>query len=356
MNSSPSIPEFFTSLSQGLLPWVVFREPGESSVTVLQQTSGDIILNPDPTIPGFVFTPFQTKHPSLIIPFSKAKKQTWSVENFVGAKRSSATYSWNEKEFPTAKTEHLARVQTALSALGKGMLRKVVMSRKVRLQAPNMNIWKSFSNMLHSYPNAMVYVWWHPTSGLWMGATPETLIKTMDRSFSTMSLAATRPYTGTYVADWQEKDYEEQEVVTKTIEQALTDLQIPWKSGVRQTVRAGNLLHLQTLISGELPENVSLQDLMRELHPTPAIGGAPKEQALAFIAENEGYDRRYYTGLLGIYNPDHQSSVYVNLRCMEIVDNELHLYVGGGINSLSNPEQEWEETCHKAATLLQILR
>lgn len=355
MNASPLFPECITSLSLEGLPWVVYREPGESAVNVLCQISGALVVNPEPTIPGFIFTPFHRKHPNLLIPFSVAENQTLSVDAFGTDRTASQPDSWTEKDFNAAKKAHLERVNIALSALEGGLLHKVVMSRKARVQVPDLDIWKSFSRMLHAYPNAMVYVWWHPESGLWMGATPETLIKTRDRSFSTMSLAATRPYTGSITTDWQEKDYKEQEIVTKTIEKALTDLQIPWKSGPLETVRAGNLLHLQTLISGYLPPSVPLKALMENLHPTPAIAGAPKGKAIAFILKNEGYDRRYYTGLLGIYDPDHHSSVYVNLRCMEIVNHELHLYVGGGINALSDPEQEWEETCHKAATLLQIL-
>jgi isochorismate synthase len=69
------------------------------------------------------------------------------------------------------------------------------------------------------------------------------------------------------------------------------------------------------------------------LHPTPAVCGLPKQEAKDFILENEGYDRKYYTGFLGELNKEAfnketlKSDLYVNLRCMKIKDNQAHLYV-----------------------------
>jgi len=95
------------------------------------------------------------------------------------------------------------------------------------------------------------------------------------------------------------------------------------------------------------------------LHPTPAVCGLPKNEAKSFILENENYDRKYYTGFLGELNSDvngiNTSSLYVNLRCMEIAKDEAIIYVGGGITKDSIPEKEWEETVRKTATMKKVL-
>ncbi|MEM6517510.1 MAG: chorismate-binding protein, partial [Bacteroidota bacterium] len=112
------------------------------------------------------------------------------------------------------------------------------------------------------------------------------------------------------------------------------------------------------------------------LHPTPAVCGFPKLDAKQFILENENYNRQYYTGFLGELNFKNrrtrntnrrnvensaygsfrlESDLFVNLRCMQIIKNEAHIYVGGGVTRDSTPEKEWEETTNKAATMMDVL-
>jgi isochorismate synthase len=97
------------------------------------------------------------------------------------------------------------------------------------------------------------------------------------------------------------------------------------------------------------------------LHPTPAVGGFPKLNAINFINENEGYNREYYSGYLGEinYNDNFATDLYVNLRCMQIQKNndnfQAHLYTGCGITKDSIPEKEWFETVNKAMTLKNVL-
>jgi isochorismate synthase len=98
------------------------------------------------------------------------------------------------------------------------------------------------------------------------------------------------------------------------------------------------------------------------LHPTPAVCGLPKENAKQFILENEGYERKFYSGFLGelnlntILNKVVDSDLFVNLRCMEIERHKVHLYIGCGITKDSNPEKEYIETANKAMTMKQILK
>ncbi len=121
--------------------------------------------------------------------------------------------------------------------------------------------------------------------------------------------------------------------------------------------QAGSLVHLKTDISGVLKTDFNLHKIIKNLHPTPAVCGFPKEESLHFIMENEGYNRKFYAGFLGEINSDRpgDSDLYVNLRCMEITENQIDIYVGCGITKDSNPEKEYIETANKAMTMKQIL-
>ena len=136
------------------------------------------------------------------------------------------------------------------------------------------------------------------------------------------------------------------------------------------------MLHFQTDVNARLKQNISLSALIKNLHPTPATCGLPKDNAKSFILENENYNRKYYTGFLGELNFKQKSTrnknrrnvennayaliknetnLYVNLRCMQIKNNKATLYVGGGITKDSNPELEWQETVNKTNTMKSIL-
>ncbi len=88
---------------------------------------------------------------------------------------------------------------------------------------------------------------------------------------------------------------------------------------------AGALSHLKTDFHFSLKDNKGLGDLLKVRHPTPAVCGLPKEEAYRFILENEGYDRRYYSGFIGWLDPGGRTDIYVNLRCMHIEDKQLTL-------------------------------
>ena len=100
--------------------------------------------------------------------------------------------------------------------------------------------------------------------------------------------------------------------------------------------------------------NGRLAEILSALHPTPAVGGYPKELAMEWIRRVEPHERRYYGGYLGPMFGEHVR-LFVNLRCMEVDDSRLRLYVGGGLTDKSDPESEWKETEAKAQTLLSII-
>ena len=112
---------------------------------------------------------------------------------------------------------------------------------------------------------------------------------------------------------------------------------------------------LKTDFLFQLKETGFLGDLLKELHPTPAVCGLPKDKAYQFITEHEGYDRRYYSGYVGWIDPEGHTDIYVNLRCMEIRSTETKLYAGGGILPSSEVRSEWKETGEKMKTMMSLI-
>ena len=254
------------------------------------------------------------------------------------------------------KNEHLLLVEKALNEINNSELTKVVVSRKEAIQLDDFEVLLTFKKILKTYTNAFVYVWFHPKVGLWFGATPETLLNISNRNFKTMSLAGTQVYDASSEVVWKKKELEEQQLVTDFIKKQLKNVATTLQIDEKETIRAGDLLHLRTKVKGVLSKDASLKELIRGLHPTPAVCGLPREKANKFINQNENYKRTFYTGFLGELNLENKnSSLFVNLRCMRIEDKIASVYVGGGITKDSTSKKEWQETIAKTKTMKKVL-
>ncbi len=333
------------------LPFVVYRKPDTKVVSGIFQKT-DVLHETDQyDESGFVFAPFDTALPSVLIPEAISEVITEEVD-LVFHKNDGENYH----SFDNSKERHSKLVARTIREIRETGIKKIVISRKEELQLKEADCCDIFLKLLEAYSSAMVYLWYHPKVGIWIGATPETLLKLKGRYFSTMSLASTRPYENTLEVAWNTKEIEEQSLVTDFIEAELSVVSENYTAHPRETVRAGNVVHLRTLLTGEVKnEKEGLSDLIRALHPTPAVCGMPRESAMKFILSEEGYSRTYYTGFLGEVHLDGSSELYVNLRCMELKEKTAVLYVGGGITMHSVPEAEWEETRLKTRTLKKVL-
>ena len=114
------------------------------------------------------------------------------------------------------------------------------------------------------------------------------------------------------------------------------------------------MLHLKADIQGVIGD-FNLKELLKTLHPTPAVCGLPKQASKDFILQNENYARSFYTGFLGEMNVNEKTELFVNLRCAEIQGDEVVIYVGGGVTADSNAQKEWEETYAKTQTIKKVL-
>jgi isochorismate synthase len=247
---------------------------------------------------------------------------------------------------------HIKLVQHAVRTLQQTSMQKVVLARNKVIEGAYNPI-ELFLKFSEAYPNACVFLFHTPESGCWMGATPERLLAIENGIAKAASLAGTRPVNST--GDWREKELEEQAIVTQSIKNTfaaagLSNIQ----SSPLETQQAGPVEHLFCEVSGTMPEGLSPHALAKALHPTPAVGGLPKKQALSFIANHEKLDRSFYAGYFGVTSKN-EAHFYVNLRSMQLFTNGLVLYAGGGITAASNPSAEWEETERKLRTLLDVI-
>lgn len=335
------------------LPFVVFSLPDSDAITGLLQKLEKLHSVNYLTENGFVLAPFDYKENAPFIPESESERiaATIIIEKI---DLTSVNISESHKE----KDIYIEILDKTVKAIKSGKAKKIVMSRPNDFQLNNFSIEKLIKQLFSIYPTAFRYVWYHPKTGIWCGATPETLVQVEKDFFKTMALAGTQPYIGKEQVEWGAKELEEQQFVTDAITSSLQKVTSVLKVSNPHTHRAGSLLHLRTDITGILKKGkATLTTIAKVLHPTPAVCGSPQKAAKEFILENENYDREFYTGFLGpISSNGASASIMVNLRCMKIEANIARVFVGGGITSASIPLDEWKETENKMQTMLQVLK
>ena len=263
------------------------------------------------------------------------------------------------ESFELSKHAYLKIAENLIRRLKHGDLQKVVLSRlKVVTPDDKFDLASLYMQLVKRYPNTFVYLFSIPDVGTWIGATPETLLsQKSDGQVVIMSLAGTTTFDQNGKAHWGNKEVVEQQYVSEFIRERLLKLGInKFTEEKPKTVRAGHLAHIQTIFKVDGKEaDKNIDKLVEALHPTPAVCGLPQNDAYSLIEEVEPHGRKFYTGFLGPWRLNGQSDLYVNLRCAEVNNDTLNLYVGGGLTADSDVEKEWEETELKAQTLLSVI-
>ena len=366
--------DFFSHIAthhKAQLPFVAYRRPNEHVVNAMLQNNQIVHTVDDFSESGFIFSPFESDEKTIIFPSENSKHMS---SEYVVSIENEITLNPNVKS-DVGRQQHINLVKEGINSIEDQLFQKVVLSRVETVSVSEFNTIQIFKSLLNQYPTAFVYIWFHPMVGLWLGATPETFMHIEGRRFKTMSLAGTQPYVKTKKVEWDSKNGVEQQLVTDYILNTLdTHIDQLTVSEVN-TIKAGQLLHLQTTISGVLKSS-DLKVIISALHPTPAVCGLPMKTAKNFILNNENYNREFYSGFLGELNIHSANSrnrnkrnvennvyktvkkvshLYVNIRCMQIKNNLALIYVGGGITKDSHPVKEWEETVIKSYTMKRIV-
>lgn len=254
-------------------------------------------------------------------------------------------------------------VEKVIAEIKQGQIQKVVLSRTSEVPiSEEFSPFDMFQHLCLAYPNAFVSLVALPGYGTWIGATPELLLSLNDHELTTVALAGTQAVNAAQKpisSVWGEKEIVEQEIVSEYIRDCFRQDNIrDFSEEEPETVRIGNILHLQTKfiwrhsLNDEMP---LVNHFLGSLHPTPAVCGVPKETALKFIEEHEPHQREFYAGFLGPVNMQNQSHLFANLRCLQLQRHSAILYAGGGITRESVPRQEWLETELKLQALLKYI-
>ena len=230
-------------------------------------------------------------------------------------------------------------------------LDKIILSRIVKQAHDCKDLFPVFKRLINNHKYAFSYILSNPIYGMWMGGSPEILIKGKDQEFSTIALAGSQKWEENIV--WKNKELEEQNFVAKYIHNILKEFSdnVVCSTDL-ETIKAGKIAHIKSEFTFNF--NSSILKLINKLHPTPAVCGIPKDDALKLITKNEIHKRQLYCGYIGEISKNN-AELYVNLRCMKISKANFYIFVGGGITSKSKVEKEWEETQLKAKTMLELL-
>lgn len=235
-----------------------------------------------------------------------------------------------------------------------GSFQKLVLARSVDVaRRPELTPLDLFRRACDNYPRMFIALVYTPQSGMWLVATPETLLAGNGDHWQTMALAGTQPYSEDI--SWQEKELDEQRYVSTYITHQLERYAHHLREEGPYTTRAGHLAHLRSDFHFTMNDPSHVGDLLYALHPTPAVGGLPKQEAYRFIRHYEHQPRQYYSGFLGPLFVRSQTHLFVTLRCMRIYDDVCRLYAGGGLLQGSVEALEWQETESKLDTMRRIL-
>jgi isochorismate synthase len=325
------------------LPFVLFAKPNESQLNAYFQE--DKKLHDFNTQSGFVFVSFDGKK-RVVLPKENSEYITEEITIDSDFDSKSIVISTSIEE----RNQFENLVNNSVKEIQSGKFDKLVVSRKIDFSR-KIDVFETYQNLLKTYSTAFRYLFFHPKVGIWIGATPEQLIKIEDNKFETVALAGTQLYSNE--VHWTSKEIQEQQFVTDYIvlncEKIASNIEVsdPF------TLQAGKIAHIKTVIKGII-SNEAVSELILKLHPTPAVCGLPKEKAKEFILKNEKYDRKFYAGFLGEWKCNRATNLFVNLRCMEI-GKMNSIYVGCGITKGSIPENEFIETQNKSETIKNII-
>jgi menaquinone-specific isochorismate synthase len=249
-------------------------------------------------------------------------------------------------------------VRDATKAIADGPLHKVVLAREIVVTADRpIRPSTVVARLRATYPGCMIF----SIDGL-VGASPELLVSRAGDIVRSHPMAGTAPRGGDPTADSRlaagllasAKDRHEHQITIDMVHDTL----LPWCSYLDyeaepSIVAVANVQHLATLVEGRLSSPPpSVLDLVVALHPTPAVGGWPRDLALAFIAEHEGMDRRRYAGAAGWVDGRGNGAWSVAIRSAEVDGTVARLYAGNGIVADSDPATELAETRNKLQAML----
>ena len=192
------------------LPFVLYSKPNTSNLVGILQQNNTLFYVGDYSEKGFVFASFDEKQ-LILIPENESEILT-AEQLEIAFEAAEIEESGIDNE---ARLHYEALVSKGIQAIKNDEFKKVVLSRSEEVTLSEFDFVSTFQHLIQLYPTTFSYVFFHPKIGLWMGATPEQLIKVENNHFETVSLAGTHQKNS--FENWSAKEIHEQQIVTDYI-------------------------------------------------------------------------------------------------------------------------------------------
>lgn len=320
MTASPS-----TSLAELFdKPFLIYREPGSKTL---------------------VKCPFSSMDTDSTLHFGNVKVEAWKIGN-----NSCLSTPRTQSTPKDAYLQGILSLKESLEKSGD----KAVVCRNICGRFKT----KDFDNLVESYfarfPSMFCFLFYHPATGAWMGASPELLLES-----DSSTQAHTRALAGTMSASgktWSAKNKDEHAIVVEDILQRINHLSANIEVSTQETSNFvyGDIQHLCTPIDLRSDTALDFHAITDAIHPTAAVGGYPLASVEQRLRMTEDFPRQYYGGLISV-TKDSGFTAYVVLRCVHFNETHWCVYTGSGITSASDALDEWIETENKAKPLIDIL-
>ena len=237
-----------------------------------------------------------------------------------------------------------------------GMFEKVVAARHCVVElgtgAGSLDVLKRLEQR---FPGCTRFALWRENA-TFLGATPELLISRRGPSVLSEALAGSTAHGEAARMMSSAKEREEHQLVVQAILKALEPFCDSLRSASEPSVRElPNVLHMQTPVEGHLRGPTHVLALVGALHPTPAVGGVPTEEAIRWITEHEALARGWFSAPVGWADANGDGEFVVALRSGLLRNRKAWVYAGAGIMADSDPDAEYAETELKMQALLGAL-
>ena len=266
----------------------------------------------------------------------------------------------------TARVSWEAAVDTSLGAIRHGTISKAVLARTLDVDLDGtLDAIDVVESLWEVNRGSHVFLF-EPTPGsAILGAAPETVATLRDGVFHATAVAGSirrgdSPREQAELAARllaSDKDRAEQRIALDDMLARLETVAHRIRTDPQPHVLTlARIQHLETEIRASVPAEVGILDLLRLLHPTPAVCGLPRDAAMAFLSEEEPFERGWYAGPVGWFDADGNGVFAPALRTGVSTGSGWRLFAGAGIVEGSIPAMEWEETGIKFEPMLEALR
>ena len=265
----------------------------------------------------------------------------------------------NFKETSDDKAAWDSLMKAIAEGISSGEMTKVVSSREVEFTSETpYNVASILANLVDNNPNCFIFGY-EKDGRTFVGASPEILVRHRGSEILSYALAGTAPKDGPNA--WTEeqlltntKNIIEHNIVRDRIVNTMKQITLHVTVGETGIMELSHLYHLRTIITAK-DSTKSLVEWAKLLHPTPALGGEPREKALALLQEYESHERGMYAAPFGFMKDMGDGIVVVAIRSALIMDNVLYAYAGCGVVADSDADEEYAETNNKMRTILDAL-